>query len=256
MTTSGFRLGWWGCVLLFCLGPRGVVALEDPQVSTLHAQGLSLIEDDSPRFFVSPRFGMARILGANTLNSEVDYGFGISAGIEVWRNIALEFAYQRAQLNMGLPFNALNSLPVVTNAPGNVFQMGQNQFFMGAKVHLLDRSYRLRPVVGAGAGFSRSELNYHPMMLSALGQPSVYDRDVRIDQWLGYASGGLELQISPHFSIFGVFQYNGVLSGKVNAGQSVDAQIAANADPNKTTLANGILRAASYAVNFGVTLSF
>lgn len=245
--------------------PQGVssevVGTLRDQVTTTQAQvaPVSVVEekkvdekaDDDMQFSISPRFGLATFTseiygGAYTVRSR--FAAGLSLGVSTNSHFGLEFGYQYAEHGIGSTY-ANPMLPL----SGDEFVLKQHIFDLAAKIHLLGRTSKVRPFIGAGMGYALANVNYDQRLLAgSLYRPRDYD----MNQFLGTLTAGLDLAVSQNISVGAAFRYYTVLSAREDSPLNPYA-VAANT-PTWAQIQTGqaLSQSGFYTLSGAVTFSF
>jgi outer membrane protein W len=171
----------------------------ETQVSVRAYGGIMDMKDPS-HFEVKPQFATGIGLGVSVsdhLSVEAGYTYG-AYGVELISTSAL---VQNMQWADG------NAEPLTLN---------QNIFDLGLKMHVLGPDVKLRPFLGAGAGYSRSFLNYTPQYREGLKQLGRQAKDYETSSYLGHLSSGVDISLAPSVTLGAAFKYYTVLSSRQN----------------------------------------
>lgn len=170
-------------------------------------------ENKPSQFYISPRAGVSSMSVNSSLtgvSASGLYSLGIAAGVVVSDNMALELGYTNSQYGI--------SLAQMYEMPGQqyAYQLSQNVIDALLKFYVLGPDSKLRPYIGAGAGYSMGSLNYPSQITSYYGANSMALPSSNTNAFLGELEVGMDIQVSKTVSVGPMFKYMDVLSSNQN----------------------------------------
>lgn len=262
-----------------------VVSVQSAAVSSEEMEGTSIakkevivVNPDAVRIGVTPRAGVSSMASANGYNLSARFSIGVALDVSMSEYVALELGYQYS--TYGLKFAPGNGFVEQMRATYPTFYndaalnrdthvLKQNVFDMGVRLYLLGRNSIIRPFLGAGGGYGNSYLNYENRYIDAArayGRPDLA-RDYQIQQFLGYLSAGVDIEVSRSVRVSALFKYYNILSsqedGQLNnaalaypAAYGMPPQAAVVGDPAKQYLGGSLANSSFYSILAGLTFEF
>jgi outer membrane protein W len=233
-------------------------AAQDKMNTTQAAQvSIANPEENRPsQFYVSPHAGISSMSTNSGFQVNGHYAVGVSAGVAVSDNIALEVGYTYAEYGVDMG----NSIQAIF-APGTQFDtyiLKQNVIDATLKLYLLGPDSKIRPFVGGGGGYSIGYLNY-PSNVPTFGLQSS-NQNYQTNSFLGEISTGLDVKVSKAVSIGAAFKYYTVLSSSQNNNLQFGAYGygPAGLGPNLAQAQTGAAlgQTGFYSITAGVNFSF
>lgn len=157
------------------------------------------------------------------------YSFGATLGFDFLSFMTgeLGYSYSTFQLNSG---SAFNQMPYYGAGYGSQsLNMNQHLIEMGVRANLLGNENRVRPFLSGGFGYFRNSINLDDNTLAYVRQyNSALATDYTISGLAGSLGAGLEVKITDHISVLGMFKYYQILTSR----QSNPISGAAFVNPN------------------------
>lgn len=224
--------------------------------------------DDEFKFGVSPRGGLANMVGNGYFNILPYYSVG-GALTAYSGQFAFDLGYTYNQY--GVSFMSTN--PYIQTLQmqysqfrNNPVDLKQNVIDAAIRLYLLRSEAKFRPFAGAGFGYSRSFINYSQGVQNALSQwgTNIFGQDYQLDQYLGSLAGGADLKLGNNFSISLIGKYYFVFSARetqpiygYGAGYSPYGGYANyGQDLDKMIVSNGLSQTNFYSLQLGVNIIF
>ncbi len=205
------------------VAPAGVMASPvSDQVAVSRASAESSTEDKLV-FSVMPRGGLSGMVNTNGLDVQGRYSAGLGIALGVSDNLTFEIGYAFSEYGVSLPWSnpyAQNFMATsgIYNPSFPTLAMKQNVFDAGLRIYLLGPDSRLRPFIGAGAGYAKSFLNSDSRLQDLSGQFGYRNPDYDVSSFLGILSAGLDVRLTKNISVGALFKYSAVLTARENQG--------------------------------------
>jgi len=170
---------------------------------------------------VSPTAGMSNMVGqSGYFNIYPHFSGGIMASLGASDYFSFQVGYTYSQYGVAMassnPWAVQQQQQAAALGQANfqTLNMNQNVFDAGVKVHLLGPDSRIRPFIGAGGAYAMSYINFTSSILSQMNATfrQNISPDYNVNNFLGYASGGMDFKISKNISVGAEFRYYLVLS--------------------------------------------
>jgi outer membrane protein W len=235
-----------------------------------------VMADERARLSIAPRGGLSNMAGSQLYNIQSRYTAGLGFDIGVSSNLSFELGYAFSEYGVALT----STNPTVVNYQyytGNSepLAMKQNVLDAGLKVYLLGEDAKLRPFLGASAGYSKSFINYDQRIIDELYRVGYQNllRDYEVSSFLGAVSAGFDVRLSKDVSVGTVFKYHTVLTARENqnlnnaafygygynpyAGYGYSSVYGlTSSDAEKQVLGGSLARSSFYSVLAGVSFNF
>ncbi|MGZ6370473.1 MAG: hypothetical protein ACXWPM_06975 [Bdellovibrionota bacterium] len=174
----------------------------------------------------APRAGMTGIFAPVGYDVRPKFGAGATAAVNVSDYVGIEAAYTYSEIGYGMGSNnwLVGQNQALATYYGNrvlpdTQTLKHNAFDLGVKVHVLNPTFRIRPFIGGGGGYSLSYINYGSQYVQGL--QSVGDtasaQDYKVNAFQGYVSAGLDIQITKNIALGAEFRYYHILTASENA---------------------------------------
>lgn len=245
------------------------VAAQSDQIMVSHAQATTSAEAEesfASKISVTPRAGIADLIGNNYFRTIPRFAAGVGLGVSVTEQLTFEVGYSYTEFGIGVassnPYvwmiQSMTGAGYTNNFATYVYK--QNIFDAGLKLHLLSGQSKFRPFLGGGAGYSRSFLNYDQAILSALNQmpgAQMLSADYETSAFLGYLQAGFDVALSKNVLIGSSFRYHNVVSAQENQSLNTAAfYYGYNPDPSKTLAGGSLARSNFYTITGAASFSF
>lgn len=235
------------------LAPAPSAAVESAGVSATSSDSVGIKDEEKTRISIQPRFGLLSIQ-SNQYDMNAKFAAGIGLGFEATDQIAVEIGYTYAETGIQSPY------AVYTGMNPEVLTYKQNIFDVGMKLYFTESSSRVRPYVGAGAGYALGYLNYSDAYRTYY---TANNSDYEMKSFLGILSAGLDFKVSSKISVGAGYKYLNVLSSSQSS--SIDNRAfypygysgyGTNYDPVKTTAGNSLRDSNMHLIQLGASFSF
>ncbi|MGE4233351.1 MAG: outer membrane beta-barrel protein [Bacteriovoracia bacterium] len=210
---------------------------EKQTVATSSSLTASTIEEEKAssdmRFTLTPRAGVSLISGSiYDIQSQSALGFDI--GVDLTDYFAITGGYTYSQYGLTAGSSIYSPYGYQTSGLREL-QFNDNQIDVGGRLNFTPVKSKVRPFIGAGAGYRRGYVNYDnntQQYLSRFGQYA--SQDVEISGFNGNLNTGLEFRLTDHVSVTGMFKFIHMFT------TSQSAPVNPNAFANQNVYYNGM----------------